>query len=216
MAYDHEEQEQLASIKAWWSQYGNLLTWLLIIAMAIYAGWSGWNYYQRKQSAQASLLYEELQKSIVARDNVKILRAATDLQTKFGKTAYAQMGALVAAKSAFDANDITIAEKQLLWAIDFGSGEEYKAIAKLRLSGLLLDTKSYDEALKLLETNFPAQFSSLVADRKGDVLVLQHKNDMARSSYALALEKVEQNSPIRQLIQMKLDALSSSSVKAAG
>lgn len=214
MAYDHEEQEQLAAIKAWWSQYGNLLTWLLVIAMAIYAGWSGWNYYQHKQSAQASLLYEDLEKSIAAKNNVKILRAATDLQTKFGKTPYAQMGALAAAKSAFDANDIKVAKTQLSWVIDHGADEEYKAIAKLRLSGLLLDIKSYDEALSLLNTNFPAQFSSLVADRKGDIFVLQNKSDVARSSYELALEKIEQNSPIYQLIQMKLDSLGSSSIKA--
>lgn len=216
MAYDHEEEEQLASIKAWWNQYGNLLTWLLILAMAVYAGWSGWHYYQRKQAAQASLLYDELEKSIVAKDNVKILRTAEDLQSKFGKTPYAQMSALAAAKSAFDANDMKVAKAQLIWAIDFGNDEEYKAIAKLRLSGLLLDTKSYEEALKLLETNFPAQFSGLVADRKGDILVSQKKNEMARSSYELALKKIEQNSPIRPLIQMKLDALGNSPVRDAG
>lgn len=214
MAYDHEEQEQLASIKAWWGQYGSLLTWLLIIAMTIYAGWTGWKYYERRQSAQSSLLYEELEKSIIAKDNVKTLRIATDLQTKFGKTPYAQMGALASAKSAFDANDMATAKAQLSWAIDFGSDEEYKAIAKLRLSGLLLDAKAYDEALKLLETNFPAQFSGLVADRKGDILVSQNKNDMARTAYKLALEKIEKDSPIRQLIQMKLDALGSSPARS--
>lgn len=216
MAYDHEEEEQLASIKAWWNQYGNLITWLLIVVMAIYAGWSGWNYYQRKQSVQASLLYDALEKSIVAKDNVNILRAAEDLQTKYGKTSYAQMSAFVAAKSAFDANDMTVAKTQLTWAIDHSKDEEYKAIAKFRLSGLLLDTKSYDEALKLLGTSFPAQFSGLVADRNGDIFVSQNKQDMARSSYELALQKIEKNSPIRPLIQMKLDALGSSPVKDAG
>ncbi|MEO6353389.1 MAG: tetratricopeptide repeat protein [Burkholderiaceae bacterium] len=215
MAYDHEEEEQLAAIKGWWNQYGNLLTWLLIFALTIYAGWSGWNYYQNKQSAQASLLYEGLVKSVAAKDNIKILRSATDLQIKFGKTPYAQMGALAAAKSAFDANDINVAKSQLLWVIEHGSNEEYKAIAKLRLSGILLDIKSYDEALKLLETNFPAQFASLVADRKGDLFVLQNNNDAARSSYQLAIEKIEQNSPIHTLIQMKLDALGGSIAKAA-
>lgn len=216
MAYDHEEEEQLASIKAWWNQYGSLITWLLIIVMAIYAGWSGWNYYQRNQSVQASLLYDALEKSIVAKDNVKVLRVAEDLQAKYGKTPYAQMSALAAAKSAFDANDMNVAKAQLVWAIDNGKDEEYIAIAKLRLSGLLLDIKSYDEALKLLGTSFPAQFSGLVADRKGDILVSQNKQDMARSSYELALQKIEKNSPTRPLIQMKLDALGSSPVKDAG
>ena len=32
-AYDLEEQEQLAEIKAWWKQYGNLLTNVLLAAV---------------------------------------------------------------------------------------------------------------------------------------------------------------------------------------
>ena len=39
MAYDLEEQEQLATLKAWWKQYGNLVTWVVIAALAAYAGW---------------------------------------------------------------------------------------------------------------------------------------------------------------------------------
>ncbi|HJW56494.1 MAG TPA: tetratricopeptide repeat protein, partial [Burkholderiaceae bacterium] len=69
MAYDLEEQEQLASLKAWWNQFGNLVTWLLIIALAGYAAWTGWNYYQRTQSVQAGQLYEELQKAAASKDN---------------------------------------------------------------------------------------------------------------------------------------------------
>lgn len=118
MAYDLEEQEQLDSIKAWWAKYGNLVTWVLIIALAGYAGWTGWNTYQGRQSAQASVLYEEQQKSLAAKDNAKVQRAAADIQDKFSGTAYAQMSALVAAKSAFDANDADTAKKQLQWVID--------------------------------------------------------------------------------------------------
>lgn len=215
MAYDHEEQEQLALIKGWWNQYGNLITWFLISVMAAYAGWSGWNYYQRKQTVQSSLLYEELEKSVIAKDNAKTLRAATDLQARFGSTLYAQMGAFSAAKNAFDANDIANARKQLLWVIDHGSAAEYQAIARLRLSGLLLDGKSYEEALRLLDMKFPLQFSGLVADRQGDILVSQNKNDLARTSYKFALQNTEKNSSIHQMIQMKLDALGNVSVKAA-
>ena len=54
MAYDHEEQEQLASLSAWWKRYGNLTSWVLIVALAGYSGWAGWQYYQRTQAAQAA------------------------------------------------------------------------------------------------------------------------------------------------------------------
>ena len=39
MAYDHQEQEQLDSFKAFWSQYGNIIIWVLILALGSYAGW---------------------------------------------------------------------------------------------------------------------------------------------------------------------------------
>lgn len=215
MAYDLEEQEQIASIKAWWNQYGNLLTWLLIIALAGYAAWGGWKYYQRNQSVQASQLYEELQKAVTAKDSAKVQRAATDMEEKFGRTAYAQMSALVAAKTAFDANDLKTAKAQLQWIIANGTDDEYKAIAKIRLAGILLDEKIYDEAAKLLAGDFPAQFASVVADRKGDILVAQNKIEEARSAYQSALDKSDQKNPGRQLIQLKLDAIGGASANPA-
>jgi predicted negative regulator of RcsB-dependent stress response len=215
MAYDLEEQEQLATLKAWWNQYGNLLTWLLIIALAAYAAWTGWNYYQRNQAAQAGQLYEELQKAAVSKDNGKVQRAATDMTAKFGGTAYAQMAALAAAKSAFDANDLKTAKAQLQWVVDNGTSDEYKAIAKIRLAGILLDEKAYDEGLKLLSGDFPAQFAGPVADRKGDILVAQSKIDDARAAYKAALEKTDEKNPARQLIQLKLDALGGEQTKSA-
>ena len=69
MAYDLEEQEQLATLKAWWEKYGNLTSWVLIAGLAAYSGWAYWNYHQRSESAQASALYEELQTAVQAKDN---------------------------------------------------------------------------------------------------------------------------------------------------
>ncbi len=215
MAYDLEEQEQLASLKAWWSQYGNLITWLLIIALAAYAAWSGWNYYQRTQVAQAGQLYEELQKAVTAKDDSKVQRAANDMTAKFGRTAYAQMAALAAAKSAFDANDLKAAKAQLQWVADNATSDEYKAIAKIRLAGILLDEKAFDEGLKLLAGDFPEQFAGAVADRKGDILIAQSKIEDARAAYKLALDKTDEKNPARQLIQLKLDALGGTQAKSA-
>lgn len=214
MAYDHEEQEQLASLKSWWHQYGNLVTWLLIIALAAYASWAGWNVYQRNQAAQAAQLYEELQKAVVAQDKDKVQRVATDMEEKFPRTAYAQMSGLTAAKSAFDANDFKTAKAQLQWVADKGS-DEYKAIAKIRLAGILLDEKAYDEAFKTLAGDFPEEFSGVVSDRKGDIYVAQNKLDEARGAYQAALEKTSAQNPGRQLIQIKLDAIGGAVVKKA-
>ena len=214
MAYDLEEQEQLATLKAWWKQYGNLTTWLVIAVLAAYSGWSGWKYYQREQASKAALLYEEIVKAVEGKDQTRLARATGDIRDRYARTPYASMGALLAAKSAFDANDLKSAKGYLQWVVDQSSGEEYQAIARLRLAGLLLDEKAYDEGLKLLSAPFPDQFAGLVADRRGDLLFAQNKIEDARAAYQLALEKTEVKNPARQLIQLKLDAIGGSSTQA--
>lgn len=206
MAYDLEEQEQLASLKAWWNKYGNLTSWVLIAGLAAYSGWTGWNYYQRTQAASASALYDEMQNAVVAKDNAKVLRISGDMESKFGKTVYAPMTALAAAKHAFEANDLKTAKAQLQWVIEHGN-DEYKAIARVRLAGVLLDEKAYDEALKVLSAETLPQFAGAVADRKGDVLVAQNKLAEARTAYQAALNATDKKNPGRQLIQLKLEAI---------
>lgn len=207
MAYDLEEQEQIATLKAWWNQYGNLIIWVVTAALLSFAGWSGWKYYQRDQSGKAAMLYEEVVKAADAQDPAKLARAAEDIKYKFSGTPYAQMAALTAAKSAFDADDMKTAKTHLQWVLDHGKSDEFKAIARIRLAGVLLDEKAYDEGLKALAWDFPEQFAALVADRKGDLLYAQNKPEEARKEFQAALEKTEIKNPARQLIQLKLDAL---------
>ena len=213
MAYDHQEQEQIATLKAWWDKYGNLVTWLVTAVLVAYASWTGWNYWQRSQSAKAAVLYEELVKAVESNDAAKRARASADLKDKFNGTAYAQMGALVAARAAFDAADLKAAKAELLWVAENGKNDEFKAIARIRLAGVLLDEKAYDEGLKTLSGDFPDQFAALVADRRGDLYVGSNKLDDARAAYQMALDKTEVKNPARSLIQLKLDAVGGSPSK---
>ena len=173
-----------------------------------------WNNYQNNQSAQASQLYEEMQKSVTAKDNAKVQRAADDLKQKFGATSYASMSALIAAKSAFDANDLKAAKAQLQWLIDSGKNDEYKAIAKIRLAGIALDEKNYDGALNQLAGDFPEDLQSEVLDRKGDIYVAQANIEGARKAYQAAIDKMTDKSPARQVVQIKLDAIGGSATDA--
>ena len=207
MAYDLEEQEQIDTLKSWWRQYGNLVTWVLIAALAAFSGWSAWNYYQRSQAAQAGQLYDEISRAVVAKDNARVLRGAADMRERFGRTAYADMAALMAAKMAFEANDLNGAKAQLKWVVDNGRGDEYRALARIRLAGVLLDEKAYEEGLKVLAGEVPAAFAGAVADRRGDLLMAQNKIAEARNAYQEALKKSDVKSPGRQLIQLKLDAI---------
>jgi predicted negative regulator of RcsB-dependent stress response len=206
MAYDLEEQEQIANFKAFWNRFGNLISWVLIIALGSYAGYNFWNSHKRTKAAEAAALYDQLAESAQANDNAKVQRMASDVESKYDGTAYAQMAALAAAKTAFDANDLKTAKAQLQWAADHGN-DEYKSVARLRLSGVLLDEKAYDQALALLNGDFMPQFSAEVQDRKGDVLVAQNKLAEARTAYQAALDKMDKRHPGRQIVQIKLEAI---------
>lgn len=209
MAYDHAEQEQLDSFKAWWQRYGNVTLGIVIIALIAFAGWKGWGVYQNKQSAQAAQLFEEQSEALAAKDGERVLRVADDMQSKYAGTPYAVMASLNAAKDAVDGNKADVAKKYLNWVLNNGKGAEYKAIAAARLSGILLDEKSYDEALKVLSGSFPEQFASLIADRRGDVLLAQGKRDEARAAYTEAIQKASEDDPSKSLIQLKLDSVGS-------
>ena len=216
MAYDLDEQEKIEALKAWWKQNGNLVTWLLIIGLFTYAAWNGWKYYQRTQAVKAASLYEEMFRAVVAKDRTIIMRAATDLEAQYSGTAYAQMAGLIAARSAHDSGAMKSAKSQLKWVADNAVDEEYKTLAKIRLAGILLDEKAYDEGMKLLSGDFPEAFKARVADRKGDILVAQNKIKEARVAYQAALEKTEVKDPAHKLIQLKLNGIGGAPVKSAG
>ncbi len=207
MSY-HDEQESLESVKAWWAKWGNTTTWIVLIALIIAAGFNGWNYWQRRQAAQASVLYDYVQQAVSSNDQALIARASSDMEDKFGGTAYAQMTALTAAKAFYMAGNTAGAKTQLQWAIDYAKDDEYKQIAKLRLALVYLDEKNYDAGPKLLADQPLDVFKGEIADRRGDLLAAQGKRDDARAAYKVALDTLSANDmSARKLIQFKLDAL---------
>ncbi|WP_118179195.1 tetratricopeptide repeat protein [Paraburkholderia phosphatilytica] len=207
MSY-HDEQESIESLKAWWTQWGNATTWIVLVALVAAAGWNGWNYWQRHQAAEASVLYDQVQQAIDANDKAKITRIASDMEDKFGGSAYGQMTALAAAKALYMAGDEAAAKAQLQWAVDHAKDDEFRQIAKLRLAALLLDEKAYDQGLALLAEPQSDAFKGVVADGRGDLLAAQGKRNDARAAYKLALDSLPKNdTSARQLIQFKLDAL---------
>ena len=210
MAYDLEEQEQLDELKAWWNKYGNFILTVITVVLFAIAAYNGWQWYQREQAGQAAGVYGQLEKAIAARDVDKAGAFAEMLTSKYAGTAYASMAALQAARLQADAGKPERARESLQWVIDKSSNGELRAIAQVRLAGILLDEKKYDEALKALGGDVPAAHAAAVADRRGDVLAAQNKIDEARAAYTDALAKADAQHPLRQIIQLKLDALPTS------
>ena len=208
MAYDLEEQEQLASLKAWWRDNGNLVLWALMIAAVAFAGWRYWNVHQANQAAEAGQQYEALIKAVQSGDAKALRDAGGTLAENFPRTLYASMGALAAARFHVEKGDLKSAKAQLQWVTERSPSEELKQVARLRLATVLLDEKAYDEALKLVEHPHAASLAAPYAALKGDLMVARNRADEARAAYKLALEKADARSePFRASVQLRLDAL---------
>jgi predicted negative regulator of RcsB-dependent stress response len=218
-AYDLEEQEQIAEIKAWWKQYGNpLLNVAIAVALAALA-WQGWNWYQRNQAVQASAIYGALQQAVQEKDTQRIKAASGELLGKFSASPYAVLGALASAKAMFEAGDAPTAKAQLLWASK-NAKDELRDLARLRAAAVLLDDKAYEQALAQLDGASNPAFDARFPDVRGDILAAQGKKADAVSAYRMALTRLDElqsgaglewreeaNTISRMLIEQKIDAL---------
>jgi predicted negative regulator of RcsB-dependent stress response len=207
---DLQEQEQVDALKTWWKDNGKWLVTVVIVALLGYAGMQFWKSHQAQQAGEASKLYAEVERQTLSNDPKRINDAAAALVERFGGSAYAPRAQLLAVQTNLQVKDVARAKTQLQWVVDHAKEQGLQDTARLKLASILLDEKSYDDALKLLNAAHPEAFTGLYADLKGDVLSAQGKSEEAKAAYKQALEKIDAKSSYRNLVQLKLDGLGDS------
>jgi predicted negative regulator of RcsB-dependent stress response len=204
---DLEEQEQLEEIKHFWKQYGNAITWVLIVVLGAYAAWNGYQYWQRSQAAQAAAMFDEVDKVSREGDADKLERTFNEMKSRFASTAYAPQAGLLVAKSLYEAGKVDGAKSALTWVAEKSTDAGYASVGRLRLAGLLMDSQAYDEALKVLDTGILDEFSALRADRRGDIYMAQGKKPEAKEQYLKAFLAFDDRTDYRRLVLVKLNSL---------
>ena len=209
-AYDLEEQEQIAELKAWWTQYGSFVVTVLLAVTLSVVGWQLWNKYRSTGATEAGALYSDLQQAALTGDAAQTRKIADKLISAYGNTVQAQMGALLSAGMQFQANDLDNARPHLEWAADKGKDAILRDLARLRLAAVLLQQGASNEALQRLQ---PAPEGHLLArfeDLRGDVLAAQGKAGEARAAWeaaSKALGNLANDSGMRDVIRIKLETL---------
>lgn len=150
------------------------------------------------------------------RDAKRVRELAGELVDKYSVTVYAGMGALLAARVQVDTGDARNARVQLAWAAENAKDPGLRELARLRLATLLLDEKSYEDAMKQLAAEPPAPFAPRFAELRGDILAAQGKAAEARDAYDTALTKLaalakddeaRQRAGYKDVLEAKRDAL---------
>ncbi len=205
--FDLEQQEQIDAIKTWWERYGNLVTVAVVVVALATTALSGWRWYQNRQTERASLLYLAVQEGLQGNNQTRVREAAVQLTDKYPGTGYAVLAALIAARLDFEGGDTKAARTRLEWAIANAKQDEFRDLARLRLAAVLVDDRDLVAALRVLDAKRGSAFDALFLDLRGDVLLAQGDANAARNTYQLAFDKLEEKSPYRNLVQLKLDAL---------
>mgnify|MGYP000868148772 CR=1 FL=1 len=210
MAYSHEDQEGIEGLKAWWGRYGNAITIVLTVILVTVGAMKAWQFYQQKQALQAADLYALLKQVQEGNDAAKINDAAQLLLEGYPSSGYAPRAALITAQADIHTGNVQRAKQNLQWIIDHAKETEMHDLARLRMSGILLDEGKYDEALRLLNAGHGEAFAGLYLDRKGDIQVAAQKISEAKLSYQAAIEKLNRGNNYYNIVQMKLDGLGGS------
>jgi predicted negative regulator of RcsB-dependent stress response len=198
------EEQQVESIKRFWSDNGNAI----IAGLAIgFAGFIGLNYYNDHK------LQQELNTSEAYQTMVE---AATENSADFeaqGKafiaennaSGYSMLTAIALAKKAAEKQDWVNVETYLTTAIEKSVDDGIKAIATVRLARVQLQLEKYEEALLTLTSELPTSFDANVEEIKGDIYFKQGKAELARNAYQAAIDGATEGA--NPALQMKLDDL---------
>lgn len=211
---DLQEQEQIDELKAFWKRWGHLLTWAVIAALAAFAGWNGWNWYQREQGVKAGVLFDELDRTVVAGDVERAARIFSDLRDRYPGTTWAAHAGLLVGRLQHERAKSEESVGTLTWVADKAADPALQAVARLRLAALHLDAKRADAALEVLSRTAAPGFEALVADRRGDALKSQGKAAEAAEAYRTAHQGLSDSLDYRRVVEAKLTALGASVVTA--
>ncbi len=207
MALDLEEQEQLDEAKVWWKQHGNKVIWGITVFLLAVAGWRAWETWNRNQAAEASMLFDQAVQAASMNDLKTAKEAAGRIVENHSHSAYAAPASWLAGHINYESGDLKSARAQYEFAMEHAKDDGVRQMARLRLATLLFDQKDPAGALKLLYEPFDPAFQGLAGQLKGDVLVAQGKTTEARAAYKLALEKLDDKSSLKPLVEIRLDGL---------
>ena len=201
----YNPDDQVATLKNWWRQYGRALITGVVIGIVVLSVLAYWRQYRAQQGQEASVLYDGLQADLQQGKLEGAQTTAAKLMQDYAATPYAGKAALMAARMRFDSNDLAGSRQALEWAANNAQEAAVQHSARLRLGRLLLEQKEYDAALKLAETRDQGGFESEYAELRGDVLLAKGETRAAREAYQVALDKLPAGSGYGKWLAMKRD-----------
>lgn len=207
------EEEQLENLKRFWQDYGTPIMIGILLAVAVFLGWTQWQKSRLEQATKGAAVFQEVlaavQRSQVNPDDkaagTDVQRLGKTLKEEHDSTPYAVSAGLLLSRQAADRGDFKEAEKQLRWVLEQKPGEAERLLATTRLARTLAAQRQYDAALALLAQEAEAAgFKPTIEELKGDIFQAQGKLAEARKAYEAAALALQERDERRPLLELKM------------
>lgn len=201
---NNTEEEQIETLKRWWSDYGKSIILGAIVGLA---GIFGWRYYQNHQVETRAAGAEEfayISGQLSSKGTESFGEVIEFIERNQGNN-YGELAALLLAKAAVDAQDLNLAVQQLKLALDGSKDAAVSDTVRLRLARVLIAQEDFDSAQSYLNAVSNDAFLAERSEIQGDLYLAQADQSEAKAAYQAALEAGGLND--NPGLQLKLDNL---------
>lgn len=211
------DDEQLEALKNWWNENGKQIVTTVVVVAAGYFGWTFWQDQRTDHINAGSQVFIQLLQAaeqaevggVALEEELQTVRYLADqLADEFTDTQYAVLGALIAARTAVEADDLEAAAARLTWALDNADNDAESQLVSYRLARVLVAQGDLDAAFVLL-ANPSSEYTSIYADLRGDILLQQGDKEGAIAAYQQALDNLLPGQEhLVSTLELKIDNLS--------
>ena len=177
------EKEQWERVLAWLREQGPWILGGVVIAVAIYGGWTYWQNRTQQRNLAAATGYEQVIDAFGHSDINGGIRLADDLIKAYPGTAYADQVNLAVARIQIENRQLDQGAARLRQVLASTQDAELALITRLRLARVQLAQGKADEALKTLDAVNPGAFAARYAEVRGDALLAKGDRDGALKAY---------------------------------
>lgn len=201
------EEEQLESIKKWWSRYKNIINTILSLLLLGFVIYQYWNWHHEKINGQASGVYEQMMLALSNQDNTATTSYANALVEEYPNTIYADVARMSLAKLLINKDELAQAKGYLQKVANESSLPAFKQIARIRIARLMVTEKAYDKALQEVSTVADPAYMPAINELKGDIFAAMGRYQEAILSYKEAITAVRTHGMGNLFLEMKTNAL---------
>ena len=202
-----DEYEQSERVKAWLKENALSLVLGIAIGLAGLVGWGQWQVYQVNHKSEAAAAYNALTTEVDMAAPEALAERAGTLESDYSDTAYAGLALMQLGAQELERGDAAAALAAYRRAASLAKPNPMRNIAQLRIARLLIENGEPQQALDEVKALTGTSFEGAAQEVRGDALVALGQPAEARAAYQKALDDLQSDFGLRQLIEMKMQAL---------